>query len=153
MPTATRLHIYSETLHGKEWRPDAGSTFSLEHKDAAGRCRPTMDPIASPQDMRLFGLLAKVGHDYRWSFAPRGMPADASPEVLALASYWGDTVHHHSWLTMRELMARSMEMLVDCSELAWELESVFLLLIRKVAAATHSEVEYHERRIIFWFSE
>jgi hypothetical protein len=57
----------------------------------------------------LFAILAGVRNGLRGDFgpiaAPKGIPADASPEVTRLAAQRGEWVHDHSWLTLAEIFA------------------------------------------------
>jgi hypothetical protein len=52
----------------------------------------------------LFGLLSKgVRRCFDYSFEPRGIPADACPEVAAIIARWDCDGHSHNYLTLAEL--------------------------------------------------
>lgn len=156
MPAQTCICVYSETyLSTGQWSADKASTFKPDTNDGYGGTKPHMDQVPCPQDYRLFGLLSAGvrEHTWQWSFEPKGLPQDMSPEIRQLADYWNGegTAHHHSWLTLHELMTRSMDLLVDQHEEAWSLEAQLLLLIRKLVTAPEQEIPYCNRRIVFWF--
>lgn len=54
----------------------------------------------------LFSVLADVRNyaDNAYISEPRGLPADISKEVKAIAEDWGEDGHSHSYLTLQELL-------------------------------------------------
>jgi hypothetical protein len=63
-------------------------------------------PIYDGRNYNLFAVLADVRNHETFVpiAAPRGVPADASPEYAAEAKSWGGDGHSHSWLTLGELL-------------------------------------------------
>jgi hypothetical protein len=52
----------------------------------------------------LFGVLAKgVRREFDFSFEPRGLPLNPSPEVAAESAGWDGDGHNHSYLYLHEL--------------------------------------------------
>lgn len=78
-------------------------------------------PQISPFDWRnytTFSFLAGVrnGLGITPIHPKRGMPEDASPEVLAENEQWSGDAHSHSWLTIQELSDFNYDGLVDYQE-------------------------------------
>lgn len=64
------------------------------------------NPIYDGRNYELFAILADVRN--RMNIIPicqrRGMPYDASKEVISENEHWRGDAHSHSWLTLKELM-------------------------------------------------
>jgi hypothetical protein len=69
-------------------------------------------------DVRSYGIFGFLADVRNYSAvppiaAPRGFPADASPEVIKSYEYWGVDAHTPSWLTIDELAAFDYEAEVE----------------------------------------
>ena len=101
------IHSYAEVLNSSTGKWEVvGDVFPLSEFDREWSGK---DFGPHPFDWRsysMFGFLAGV-RNYSYCeplVMPRGLPDDASEEILAEAHDWGIDGHSHSWLMLRELV-------------------------------------------------
>lgn len=97
------IHMYKEKrvdgvwVTADEWTPD---------KYAPGSFEVEWEKRFTERNYDLFGALSKgVRSEHPYSFEPRGMPFDASPEVAKESAEYGIDGHSHSYLFLHELKA------------------------------------------------
>ena len=98
------IHIYREKQINGEWvSADKWTPYDYGDDDK-GVTVEWDDRAFTGRNYNLFGLLSDdVRTSHPFSFAPRGMPVNASPEVSALSEGWGVDGHGHSYLYLHEL--------------------------------------------------
>ena len=95
----------------------------------------------------LFGLLAGVRRVVEGSFEPKGIPDDVSLELKANYESWGVDAHTPSWLTLKELKEKSMELLlVDNWDDRWIRGGLTHLINQMI-----SDMPPEDVRFVFWF--
>ncbi len=99
------------------------------------------------RDYDLFGLLAGVRREVEGGFEPKGLPDDVCPEVKADYESWGSGAFTPSWLTLKELKEKSMELLLldNCDD-RWIRDSLSDLINQMIPDMPAEDV-----RIVFWF--
>lgn len=142
------IHLYSETKKNGQWVADAAASFSRTQEYGEDYEDIHLDSPYHERNYRLFGLLAEVRWPCTQSFAQRDMPEDASQQVAELYISWGSDAHSASYLTVEELQAKAMELLIDPSEDALHLRGDLDRLLGVLPVTTP---EAKDRRIVFWF--
>ncbi|MYZ51580.1 hypothetical protein [Malikia spinosa] len=146
---ATAIHVFSETLLNGEWTADKADTYVQELPNRFGWIDSHMEPVTCPRQAWLYGLLVdEVRYSWPWSFHEKGLPEDASPQVKQISKSWGIDGYAHSHLTLQELYAKSLELLIDPREEAKELQDYLRQLITAIPVTSNS---LDEHRIVFWF--
>lgn len=100
------IHCYKEKFVDGKWL----SADEWETEEEGDGSTYTSVPWAkrfTDRNYQLFGVLAAGvrGNEYDYSFQPRGLPFDLSPECAAQSESWGSDGHSHSFLFLHELRA------------------------------------------------
>lgn len=96
------IHLYNEKLVNGKWVPADRWAPSNDAWDN-GRAVCLSETYAD-RNYNLFGLLAAgVRTEHPFSFQPRGLPDNVSPEVRGEAEAWGHDGHNHSHLYLNEM--------------------------------------------------
>ena len=109
------IHFYVEVRKGEQWV----SADEWETEDDGDGVYAHVDyrkSYYSGRNYDLFAILANVRNGYGFAGVvtgsgfvpiamPKGVPADASPEVKKAAEYWDADGHTHSWHTLSDLLA------------------------------------------------
>lgn len=145
---ATCIHVYSEFRKKDEWIANDKDTYNEEKPNRFGWINASMRRTPCPEQYRFYGLLLDgARYSWPWSFHQRGMPMDVSEEVRNVCDTFGIEGYGHSYLTLRELVEKYLELLVSGSE-AKEL----LIYLRELIENIPRKVENHnDIRIVFWF--
>lgn len=146
---ATEIHVFSETLLDGEWTADKAETYVQELPNRFGWIDARMEPVPCPRQYWLFGLLVdEVRYSWPWSFYEKGLPEDASPQVKQLSKSWGIDGYAHSHLTLQELKAKAIEMVIDPREETLDLTEYLIDLIKAIPQTSDNP---EHQRIVFWF--
>lgn len=78
------------------------------------------DRFYTARDYAVFGALAGVRGSLNEQWEPRGIPEDASLEVLEEMKSWGFDGHTHSWQRLDELLAVDWKDLLGYVESPWQ---------------------------------
>lgn len=142
---------YSETLSpALSWEADNAHTF--EKATASGNDPwPEMLPTYDDHKPLVFGLISMGINttSYPWSFAPRGFPPNASPEVNELFLHQTDA-QRASYLTRQELEGKLGELMILPDQRALACKAPLQELLSALPA--HNGDPSHQR-IVFWFVE
>lgn len=137
------IHAYSETKRNGAWEADKGDQ-AVKDEDSW----MSMPKVGNGRDYWLFTILAGVRGESPWDFSDKGFPEDASAILEDLYGQWGDDAHTPSYLTMKELKEKCVELMLDGSKDALDyLESLkgFLDTI------TPTTDVLEDQRVVFWF--
>ena len=100
------IHLYKEKLVDGRWMT-ADEWVSEEYGDGESTTKLLYVPYEkrfTERNYQLFGLLSDgVRSSHPFSFEPRGVPNDVSPEVLDMIEHWDCDGHSHSYLGLQEL--------------------------------------------------
>lgn len=144
----TCIHVYSEFKKNNEWIATERDTYNEERPNRFGWVNASMKRIQCPEEYKFYGLLVDGARaSYPWSFQPKGIPVDVSEEIRSVCDSFGFEGYGHSYLTLRELVEKYLELLVlgkDAKELLGYLRELIEILPRKVE--NHNDI-----RIVFWF--
>lgn len=142
------IHCYAETRdkNGK-WKADLADTFSNGQDD--GYDDSDLNSSYDDRNYSLFGLLAGVRRNCEWAFQPKGAPPDASEEVAAVIARWNGDAHTQSWLTLRELRKKQMELLLAPDQYAQQLNQYLLEMLLQINWPEGANGDNH--RIVFFF--
>lgn len=115
------IHIYLErqlTVNGeKKWvNIDYWKIDPYYPSDSSDKEYQHMS-FYSGRNYSLFGVLADVRNDSHNKVIsyPKGLPKDVTIQTQKESEGWGEDVHSHSWLTLRELLKAEAQ-LVDTKE-------------------------------------
>lgn len=98
------IHIYSEhNPSGKQWVFHTADARWDEEIDEGVDYRYYPEFPADNRDYWFFGFLARVRRESAYSFDPKGVPDDASPEYDKLVEQYGDDGHSHSYLSLKDM--------------------------------------------------
>lgn len=156
------IHSYVEERHDGVWRISDGiyeSDYRRHHKEVFDG--DEYKACCSPVDARnydLFGFLAGVRSNSprclrligEQSWAIRGVPDDASPEVTKERLDWGMDGHSDSWLTLRELVTGFTAASLQGYASGYREQLQFGLKQMK-ARAKEAGLSYDDMRLVFWF--
>lgn len=97
------IHCYKEKFVGDQWvTADEWQAYDYGDDDK-GQSVP-WEKRFTDRNYNLFGLLSNgVRSKHEFSFAPRGIPFNSSPEVFAACGSDGEGGHGHSYLYLHEL--------------------------------------------------
>lgn len=87
------IHVFREKKVGGTWV----TADTWEDED------PRYEDRFTDRNYDLFGVLASVRKDTSVAMTPRGVPVDASNEVLTSVGNWGSDGHSHSFIHLHEL--------------------------------------------------
>ena len=148
-----QLHLFTETRTAKgNWVADAASTFVEQESPVSGRPVVSMEETPCPQDLPLFGLLSDgAWESLPWSCWQRGIPDDASPQILALSQEWEEGSFGHNHLTLEELSEKYAELKADPRVQARKLEHSLAEMLYALSAGSTVDVPPANRRVVFWF--
>lgn len=98
------IHVYREKKVGDKWvSADKWSDYDYGEDDK-GQCVDWDDRAYTGRNYQFFALLSRgVRGEHEFSFEPRGLPFNASPEVARAAESWGGDAHGASYLYLHEL--------------------------------------------------
>lgn len=157
------IHSYVEERHDGVWRI-SDRIYESDYRRHGSEMFSDDDEYKacySPVDARnyaLFGFLVRhvrgdgptclwlLGRDPYW----RGVPRDASPEVLKEWSGWLPDGHTPSWLTLRELVAGFAAANLHGYASGYREQLQFGLKQMK-ARAKAAGLSYDDMRLVFWF--
>lgn len=98
------IHLYREKQVNGQWVSADKWTAYDYGDDDKGQHIDWKDRAFTTRNYELFGVLsAGVRSEHPFSFAARGRPLVASPEVIAESDRWGVDGHSHSYLYLHEL--------------------------------------------------
>ena len=145
---ATCIHVYSEIRKKNEWIANERETYNEEKPNRFGWVNATMRRVYCPENYRFYGLLAdEVRTSWPWSFPIKGMPADVSEEIRSVCDSFGFEGYGHSYLTLKELVEKYLELMVSGKE-ARELMAYLRQLIDCLLGLSDN---HNNIRIVFWF--
>lgn len=107
------IHLYVEVRQvdgswksADEWAKDEDGYVYVPYEKQFynGRNYDLFAILADVRNGRGFAGI-KTGEGFNPISAPRGIPADVSPEVKAKSDDWGGDGHSHSWHTVADLLA------------------------------------------------
>lgn len=106
--------MYPEYRENDKWTASEKGTYNEEQPNRFGWINASMKRIACPEKYNLYGLL----HDgarcsWPWSFPGKGMPDDVSEEIRNVCDTFGFEGYGHSYLTLRGLVEKYLELLVS----------------------------------------
>jgi len=97
------IHLYKEKQVDGKWLT-ADEWTSYDYGDDEKGIEVEWKKRFTDRNYELFGLLCKgVRSEHALSFSARGIPFDASPEVLQTSERYGCDGHNHSYLYVHEL--------------------------------------------------
>ena len=103
----------------------------------------------------LFGILSNTRNDRNLKFiaAPRGLPADLSPELLQVALESKDDFYDHSWLLLEELMQFNWDERFYCDTFMEyrQVKQICSDFIDETIPKLAVLGEPQDVRVIFWF--
>ncbi len=140
--------MFSEHRKNGVWTASEKDTYNEEAPNRFGWVNASMRRVPCPEKYHLYGLLVDgARYSWPWSFQPKGMPADVSEEIRNVADTFGFEGYAHSYLTLRELVEKYLELLVSGPS-AKEVLAYLTELIDQVP----KHVESHDDiRVVFWF--
>lgn len=108
------IHFYVEARKDRSWSSADRWTHDL-YGEGSGPGVAFEDRFYNGRNYDLFAILADVrngigfagidtGDGFNVIAPPRGLPADASPEVRAASEEWGCDGHSRSYFTVKELL-------------------------------------------------
>lgn len=156
------IHSFVEERHDGVWCI-SDRIYESDHRlhDAEIFCGDEYTACCSPVEARnydLFGFLVRhvrgdgptclwlLGKDPYW----RGVPNDASPEVLKEWASWPADGHTPSWLTLRELVTGFAAANLQGYASGYREQLQFGLKQMK-ARAKEASLSYDDMRLVFWF--
>lgn len=144
----TCIHVYSEERKNGNWVATDKDSYNEERPNRFGWINAQMRRVPCPESYRFYGLLLDgARYSWPWSFYQKGMPEDVSEEIRNVCDSFGFEGYGHSYLTLKELVEKYLELLVS-GESAKELLSYLRQLIEQLP----KHVENHnDIRIVFWF--
>ncbi|HGL4260216.1 hypothetical protein [Burkholderia multivorans] len=99
------IHLYREKFVNDQWLT-ADKWVPYDYGDDEKGIEVPWEERFTDRNYDLFGLLSKgVRRIHPFSFEPRGLPFDPSPEIAAESARWGEDGHSHSYLFLHELKA------------------------------------------------
>ena len=98
------IHVYREKKVGDQW-VSADKWTAYDYGDDDKGVRVEWDDRAyTGRNYTFFALLSRgVRGEHEFSFEPRGVPFNASPEVISEVNSWGEDGHGASYLYLHEL--------------------------------------------------
>jgi hypothetical protein len=97
------IHVYKEKFSDGKWVA-ADTWVAYDYGEGDKGMEVPYGNRYTDRNYDLFGLLANgVRREFPFSFAPRGLPLSASPEVTAASGSWNGDGHNHSYLYLHEL--------------------------------------------------
>lgn len=149
----TQIHLFTETKNSSgKWVAEAAASFTESQSPVSGRVVPTMNETPCPQDLPLFGMLCDgAWESLPWSFWQKGIPEDASPQVLAVCQEWKEDAFGHSHLTMEELLDKYEELKADARPQARMVAYSLGEMLYALMSGNQSNVTNSDRRVVFWF--
>ena len=99
------------------------------------------------RDYSLFSLIAKVRWEHPEAFTPKGFPPDACKELTARYQWEIDENYSHSYLDLKELKEKSMQLLLLGSSDDEHTQEALTSLISQMECGIPPE----DVRIVFWF--
>lgn len=146
MPTC--INAYSERKTKGAWVATEKETFNEEKPNRFGWVNASMSMVTCPENYEFYGLLLDgVRNTWPWSFPPKGMPADASEEVRSVCDSFSFEAYGHSYLTLRELVEKYLELMVSGTD-AKQLMGYLRVLIDNIPKRADDQDDV---RIVFWF--
>lgn len=120
--------------------------------------RTWLDDLDIPRNYALFALLAGVRGEFDFSFGERGFPEDASPPVRKEYETWASDAHTPSYLTLRELKQKALELLLFTNKQQLEVRNAQQALRKLIEQLSNLGPEEdgpplsdEEIRLVFWF--
>lgn len=145
---ATCIHVYSETRSHRGWRAVEERTYNEERPNRFGWVNAQMKRVECPEKYPFYGLLVDGARaSWPWSFQPKGMPNDVTEEVRSVCDSFGFEAYGHSYLTLKELVEKYLELMVSGPE-AKELMGYLRQLIDCLTGINDN---HNDVRIVFWF--
>jgi hypothetical protein len=112
------VHMYAEK-RSRDPAGEPGAWTFVAPETGTDESIPELMPrgVYESRNYILFAALAGVRNSWNLKpvVAPRGVPADASPEYAGLVAEAGPDGHSHSWLTLAELLRHEWGQLVPVS--------------------------------------
>jgi hypothetical protein len=141
------IHMYSEAKINDKWTSLDGPLETEDEHTENAWVQISRPLLYRNRNYWFFGLLAGVRTEYSYSFQPRGLPADASPETKACSVQWDGDAHTHSYLDMDELVQKRTALLLEGSDA--HIANHIINLTEIINA--FKGVDGDDHRIVFWF--
>jgi len=147
------IHLYSETKKDGQWVADLLHTLrtpTLEELEDGERAE--INKSYRGRNYGLFGLLTNGEVRYELGFGlpyHETIPEDTSSVIKDMYTAWDCDAHSPNYLTVKQLKAKALEMLVIPDPEALELLPSLTSLINGLPESTNPDPE--EQRIVFWF--